>query len=316
MSNEPTRVIVATDFSAASAAAVMRAAQIVRRCRGELELMHVIPYRDMPFARTLGLDESVRQTGTEAVAAAESLAVSTGARFGIRVRAHVGLGIPHTDIAARAQATHADLLVVGAHGQRGWRATLLGTTAQRLHEVARTPLLIVRGDSIRRYARAVVGVDFSRAAAEASRAASVLFPDTAFHFLHVCNELFDGRLLMAGVPEGDVAAYRNQALLRASRELEGFIAVNDLQHRRGSARVRHGYPPACIHQAAAEVDASLIVLGATGKSRLAAGLLGSVSRQVVSGARHDILVARASASHRSGSMKGVRHRPAELREGA
>jgi nucleotide-binding universal stress UspA family protein len=65
-----------------------------------------------------------------------------------------------------------------------------------------------------------------------------------------------------------------------------------VQARTASATVRHGYPPACLASTAAEIGASLVALGTKGKSRLEAGLLGSVSEQFVTATSHDVLLAK------------------------
>ncbi|WP_306427259.1 universal stress protein [Caballeronia sordidicola] len=43
-----------------------------------------------------------------------------------------------------AQSWHADLLVMGTHGRRGVVRCVLGSVANRVAGIARTPLLLVR----------------------------------------------------------------------------------------------------------------------------------------------------------------------------
>jgi nucleotide-binding universal stress UspA family protein len=169
----------------------------------------------------------------------------------------------------------------------------VGATAQRLRRMLRAPLLIARNRSARRYERALIAVDFNAASAQAAHAAASLFPDAALHFVHVRNALFEGRLSLAGVSAEAIRAYRNQALLEASRELDNFIRSNGLQSRRASSVVKLGYVPASVRETAAELGASVVAFGANGKSRLEANLLGSVSEEFSSGTGHDVLLARA-----------------------
>jgi len=292
VNREIRRILVSTDFSNAATAAVLRGARLAHACSGELELVHVLPTREAPH---FGLAEWTAKAG-ELVARARrqlhAMVAETQAKFGIRVDAHLAFGNAPAEIAARAHEVGADLIVLGAHGERIVRDMFVRPTAQRLQRVVGVPLLIARNRSARRYTRALVAVDFSPASAQAARAAARLFPDAALHFLHVCNTLFEARLSTAGVTREGILLYRNQVLLQASRELDDFVRANDLQHRRSSTLVKHGYPPACIRETAADIAASVVVLGARGKSSMQAGLLGSVTEQFVSGEGHDVLLAR------------------------
>jgi nucleotide-binding universal stress UspA family protein len=139
----------------------------------------------------------------------------------------------------------------------------------------------------------LVAIDFSPASAEAAYAAARLFPDAALHFLHVRNARFETRLSMAGVSGDAIRAYRNKALLEASRALDHFIRSNGLQSRRASSLVKQGYAPVCIKETATELGASVVAFGAKGKSRLEASVLGSVSEEFASGTGHDVLLVRA-----------------------
>lgn len=58
------------------------------------------------------------------------------------------------------------------------------------------------------------------------------------------------------------------------------------------AEVRVGHPATVILQMAADMDATLIVIGSTGKGRLAELVLGSVSDEVVRTAHVPLLVAK------------------------
>jgi nucleotide-binding universal stress UspA family protein len=288
------RVLVATDFSAAAAAALTRAARLVHATGGELALMHVVSSRDTPEYRARGWHSERGDVGAHARGALQALALEAAARFGILVDVHVGFGAPHIEIAARAQAIDAALVVIGAHRERPVIDMFVGSTAQRLQRLLRAPLLVARSRSLRKYARALVAVDFSPASAEAARVAARLFDGADLHFVHVCNAPFETRLATAGVGNDAIAAYRNQALLRASRELDQFIRRHGLPRRRTSAIVTHGYPPARIRETAGELGATVVALGSRGKSRVEANMLGSVSEQFVGGNGHDVLLVKPS----------------------
>jgi nucleotide-binding universal stress UspA family protein len=236
-----------------------------------------------------------------------AMASETEGRFQVPVALHVAIGSPHAEIAARADATGARLVVVGLHGERPVRDMFVGSTAQRLRRVLRAPLLIARNHSARRYERALIAVDFGAASAAAAHAAANLFPDAALHFLHVGSALFEGRLSMAGVSADAIRACRNQALLEASRELDHFVRSNGLQSRRASSVVKLGYVQASVRETAIELGASVVAFGAKGKSRLEANLIGSVSEEFSSGTGHDVLLVKAMPT------SSARERPDRVR---
>jgi len=121
------------------------------------------------------------------------------ARFHIPVAVHITIGVPHIEIATRADATGADLVIVGAHGERPLRDMFVGATAQRLGRMLRAPLVIARNRSPLPYERALIAVDFNAAAADAARVTATLFPDAALHFLHVRNVPIDVHSSLASI---------------------------------------------------------------------------------------------------------------------
>jgi nucleotide-binding universal stress UspA family protein len=307
MSSNPLRILVGTDFSTPALAAVWRAGRLAHASGGELELVHVISPGDLPAYRMPGRSASRRRVLAQAMSTLGAMASEAQARFHIPVGTHLAVGTPHAQIAARADATGAGVVVVGPHGERPVRDLFIGSTAQRLRSVLHAPLLIARSRSTRRYERALIAVDFSDASAQAAHAAARLFPEAALHFLHVSDALFDGRLSMAGVGVDAIQAYRNEALMEASRALDRFIRSNGLQSRRASASVKQGYVPACIRETAVALGASVVAFGASGKSRLEASVLGSVSDAFSSGTGHDVLLA-------SEARKPGRWRPDRTRQ--
>jgi len=264
----------------------------------ELELMHVISPRDVPVYRVPGWEANRRRVVAKAAGRLRAIAAEAEARFHVPVTVHIAIGTPHTEIAARADATGARLVVVGPHGERPVRDMLVGKTAQRLRRMLRPPLLIARNRSTRRYERVLIAVEFDAASAQAALAAARLFPDAALHFVHVASPPCEGRVSLAGVSAQVLRAYRNQALLEASHKLDHFIRSNGLQSRRATSVVKAGHIPTRIREIADEVGASVVAFGAKGKSRLEANLFGSVSGEFLSGTGHDVLLAKAIGTSR------------------
>lgn len=283
------QVLVAADLSGASATPVARAAELARAAGARLEILYVATTR--------------AQDGTKA--RLQTVAAGIRSRYGILVDVHLAAGRPHVAIASRAAEAGTDLVVLGAHRQRLVRDMFVPPTAERTRHEYLAPTLIVNGQSRERYERILLPTDFSPASAEAARRAHALFPAASMHYLHVFSCLFESRVALAGVGADGIVRYRNALMLDALQELERFV---EREHpaSRASLMVRHGHRAACIRAAAAQVGASLIVLG-TGKSRIAAALLGSVTGELVERAPTDLLVvdARATALVRRDPLIGA-----------
>jgi manganese transport protein len=66
---------------------------------------------------------------------------------GYDVQIKIGYGNPKTAIPQQVREFNADLLVMGAHGHRGFKDFLFGTTVDKVRHRIKIPLLIVRKDS-------------------------------------------------------------------------------------------------------------------------------------------------------------------------
>jgi manganese transport protein len=64
-------------------------------------------------------------------------------RNGYRVETRVGFGNPKKAIPQIVKEFGAELLVMGAHGHKGWKDFLLGTTVDAVRHRVEIPVLIV-----------------------------------------------------------------------------------------------------------------------------------------------------------------------------
>lgn len=292
------KILVATDFSRSAANAVRRAVDLARAAGARLELLHVLPREQIPASWTavrsvLGFDPV--RVKDDAMDRLRQAAGQVDAEHGLAVEIRLAEGRAHAEIAARAGALGADLVVVGAHGEHFVADMFIGTTAQRVQRLSTVPVLVVRQASFYRYERVLVATDFSPTSAQAARVASRFFPHARFDLLHVFEAPFEGRLGLGGLEDAAIEDYRRQVGDQALREFETFIRDAGLEGRTASIRVRHGYAPARIKERAAELDADLVVLGTQGKSWLAMGILGSVSEHVAAESSADVLLVRPAA---------------------
>lgn len=130
------RVLVSTDFSVSSLAALDHAADLARAVGAELSVLHV---EELPLTPS-DLVDITRGTAERAAARiAEHLRSAD-----IRARALVRAGVPVLEILDVAKEEHAALIVVGTHGHKGLQRVLMGGVAEALVRAAPCPVLTVR----------------------------------------------------------------------------------------------------------------------------------------------------------------------------
>ena len=138
-------LLVATDFSADSDAALERAVDLARTLGAELHVVHVLhrpvealsPY-EIPLPPSL-LDE------VQAAARRRLEEVTAKAReAGVEAEGHVRDGSPAEQIDDLARELGADLIVMGTRGLTGLPHVLLGSVAERTVRIAGCPVLTVK----------------------------------------------------------------------------------------------------------------------------------------------------------------------------
>ena len=210
---------------------------------------------------------------------------------GLAVEVHVrAAGAPADEILAAAAETGADLVVVGSRSESRVKSLFLGSVARAVIRQTRLPLLLqwieptaeatadtcaaVCEDTLR---HVVLATDFSKHAAAAEAAATALAAKSRrTTCLHVMTP---GALDQT--PLWPVMAEAALAVIQGRIEAAGGT-VDRL--------VAKGEPAPTIARAAAEHDASLIVVGKHGQSWVESMLIGSTAAAVCETARRPVLM--------------------------
>lgn len=145
----PRRIVAMTDFSDASAHALVEAASLARSWGAELVLIHVL--EPIIFLQGWGaklaggsdiyaVDPADLEPEWEAILGRLDL-------DGVTLRHETAKGEVVPTLVARADALEADLVVLGTHGRTGLSHALLGSVAQSVLEETPLPVLVVRSDA-------------------------------------------------------------------------------------------------------------------------------------------------------------------------
>ena len=134
------KIMVATDGSPCSQAAVERAVRFARAYDGEVEIVSVVDvapelYGDAP--------DLVEELGRKAKDYADA-AVKIVQGKGISATPHVVEGLAYEVIPELARTLGAQVIVVGSHGRTGMGRLLLGSVAEKVIGLASCPVLVAR----------------------------------------------------------------------------------------------------------------------------------------------------------------------------
>jgi nucleotide-binding universal stress UspA family protein len=150
-----TRILVPTDFSVQSGAALATAKDLATRFGASLHLVHVLedPYAVAAYSADAlgylppGIKESWRQ---EAEQQLNTLLTPAERAHFMATTAVVFSGSAAREIVEHAQNNHIDLIVMGTHGRGGMAHLLLGSVTERVVRTATCPVLTVRGTATAR----------------------------------------------------------------------------------------------------------------------------------------------------------------------
>ncbi len=144
------KILVATDASAASNRAVDYAAQLSKAHGAELLILNVI--RDMQLPAELKnapefesfyntRDELMRKASGQILTDAKKTAKSGGAT---KIQTAIGSGDPATSVSGFAKRRKVDLIVIGTRGLSKMTAASMGSVSRKLLGLTDTNCLVIR----------------------------------------------------------------------------------------------------------------------------------------------------------------------------
>ncbi len=285
------RILVPTDFSPPSDAALAYAAGLGATFGARLDLLHVATVRVLP--------PHMADAGEAAAEALRDL--STRLSAGDRLRGVTGRVTespdPAAEIARLAAASPSDLIVMGTHGRSGLAHLVVGSVAEKVVSTAPCPVLTVHrppGGAGVRFDRILVPTDFSDAsdgALDCARRMAAPF-GASIHLLHVLEDLRIDGPLGAEIFVSEAADTRGARLKEARERLSQRLAAGDRRDRPATGEVIFGHCAGVIAEYADDNGFDLIVMGTHGRTGLRHLIMGSVAERVVRNAVCPVLTTR------------------------
>jgi len=139
------QMLVPTDGSDASAAAIDQAVVIADQFDARVEFLHVVDVGIEMSAAAEGaiaddLTSTLESVANDALTEAEARADDAG----VEAETTVIEGVPHETIVQHSVDSESDLIVMGVTGHSGLTERLLGSTTDRVARSAETSVLIAR----------------------------------------------------------------------------------------------------------------------------------------------------------------------------
>ncbi|MFC7333909.1 universal stress protein [Rhodocista pekingensis] len=270
-------VLVATDLSARSDAAVRRAALLCGDTGASLNVLHVVD-DDQPA-------DLVRQE----IAAARAYLERTRPLPGARVLCEAG--DPFAVITRMAVETGSDLVVLGTHRRKLLRDIFTGTTAERVIRRARVPVLMAIRPPEGAYGRVAVGIDLGSSSRLAALTADRLglLPAGALA-VHAYPSVSRMPLALAVVEKAHVHATLEKEAGAAKRELTAFLALGGLDGLDLRPVVVEGAARDQLPRWAADQGIELLVAGTRSDGGLQRLIVGSTAEALLAHAPCDVLV--------------------------
>jgi universal stress protein E len=274
------RLLCATDLSTRSRYALRRAALLADRFDAQLVLLHVTEPDGMiagpPHAREW-IAQQIASFGVPA---------SHQPRIELRAGDHA------QSIATAAKEWQADLIIVGSRQARS-PGPLIGTTTERIAELAGVPVLIANRDPRERYGAVLMAAEASGAFIRIARIASRFgfLASESVCVVHGFESPYRGPLYAQGFDvrsaKRNIEEWEKAAGARLLRKLAG-AGVPGSRYR---LVFQQAHPIRVIQRVVRGIQPDLLIVGTKDRTALSRVIRGSAANDVLRRMERDILVA-------------------------
>ena len=296
--NARNRILVAVDGSEQGDEAARQADAWARAHDGRLVVCHVAP-------RLLGVNSFFPQLAERQVLSQTEL--ERKLERGVQARVAdlidrapsdfetiIASGAPDAELVRAADEQSASVVFVGSHAHSGLAQIFLGDVAERVVRHAHCPVVVARPHAATH--RILVGTDLSPGARPAVALAAEHARRTGAHLTIACSierQMDEVRgMTSLGAAPGFVQSEYDEISAGARTKLAEQLRSVGAE---GETAVFDGSAAPAIVRAAAELDADLVVIGATGATGFKRAQLGRVAEKIVRAAPCSVLVARAAS---------------------
>ncbi|MFN2288610.1 MAG: universal stress protein [Chromatocurvus sp.] len=271
---------------------IRRAIDLALLCNASLTLLHVVPEGLMQAADELqsasrgAVEDHLLQNAGRAVDAL----VASYPDIAIDVR--ITPGAPAFAIADVAGTLSADLIIMGVNEQSPLRARIMGSTTERVIQMAVAPVLVVKRAGTERYRRILAAVDFSPGSEAAAAVAATLGDDITLSLVHVLHVpiQFEQALITSGAGQRGIDTFHKSRKTTAEKRLAALATRITSAASGIDTSVLTGEPVSTLVKLSRSLNTELMSLGAEQRHPLMRVLLGSVASHLLNEATCDLLI--------------------------
>jgi nucleotide-binding universal stress UspA family protein len=279
-------ILCPTDFSPLANQGLKLSLRLAEELRAKLTVLHVDELSSMNIIDTMAL-ERLRQEARQRIE--KHLSTLRNNHDLSRARFEIAEGYPQEVIVDKIGELGVDLLVMGTHGESGWKTLHLGSLTEKVLHASTVPLLAVpdlgRKEPFgRKTKRILLAVDLGYTSKETVSYATYLAKkfDAELFILNVAyssEELFPE--LGSFWARGDLVALKAQLEQKRTNAMDKLLHPSTRKTLRYKLLVREGDPHEVIDQTAREKKVDLVVVGAKGKGQSRLDWIGSTTHKVV-----------------------------------
>lgn len=284
------KILVATDFSPHSEAALKQALWVAGQSGAKIVLAHVLPdlrsallsaassaQLDMLLGDGDTLQSEIREDSNGHLKAL----IARMDAGGLRIRCETLLGDPSVALIHAVQRDQYDLVMVGTRGQSVWEKFFVGSTAKRLIRKCPAPVWTVKAENLSPPKSVLAATDLSDVSLRAARVGREIARQAGaeFHLLHV----IDSKDVPEGVIErlGPGSLARAEVNKQATQRLAEFVRTLDGDDTHINSHLSWGIPSQQVGRLADYLKTDLLVLGSVGRSGLKGVVLGNTAERVL-----------------------------------
>jgi universal stress protein A len=148
--HRPQRFLIPTDFSPTSRRAAEEGVALAKCLGGQVFFLHVFdptPWYSSPYGDDMTGPVMIPELNPADLEQEWAQFLSGLALDSLAWQTHTDEGLPGTGIVRYADVTHADMIVMGAHGRTALERLLVGSVAEAVVRAAPCPVLTIKPDA-------------------------------------------------------------------------------------------------------------------------------------------------------------------------
>ena len=276
------KILVAYDGSSSAKNALSLASQLAREDKSWIKVLAVVPlYQgDLELIGVSDIKEAITGPGLELLTEAKRIADHEG----VHILTNLEQGEPYEQIVQVAEEESCDLIIMGRRGKAKMERELMGSVTARVIGHTGKDVLVIPETGTLSWENILLATDGSTCCDNALARALEIAQERKVKLSAVSVVYTNDEFYAMGQDTVKELYREADKVLEKVRKWAGDLGVQT------ELFVRDGEPHQAITDLAAEISASLIVMGSHGRKGLTRLLMGSVTERVIGYADCPVLV--------------------------